>query len=62
MPKRTKLPVARALSPRQSPGEELSARRVEVLEHTNSYEVLHRCYGEIGDDAVGYGAIIFGSD
>ncbi len=42
--------------------EELSARRVEVLEHTNSYEVLHRCYGEIGDDAVGYGAIIFGSD
>lgn len=39
---------------------ELAATKVMVLEHTNSYEVLHKRYGEMDRDAVGYAGIVFG--
>jgi AmmeMemoRadiSam system protein B len=41
--------------------KELAASKVVVLEHTNSYEVLHKRYGEMDGDAVGYAGIIFGT-
>lgn len=40
--------------------KELGANVVKVLEHTNSYEVLSKRFGDRGDDAVGYAGIIFG--
>jgi len=38
---------------------ELGATRGNVLEHTNSYEVLRERFGESGTDAVGYAGIVF---
>jgi MEMO1 family protein len=40
--------------------KELGANTVKILEHTNSYEVLGKRFGDRGDDAVGYAGIIFG--
>jgi AmmeMemoRadiSam system protein B len=42
--------------------KELSASKVVVLEHTNSYEVLHNRYGDMDFDAVGYAGIVFGTE
>jgi hypothetical protein len=42
--------------------EALGADTVTLLEHTNSYDVLREAYGEMGADAVGYAAIVFGKD
>jgi AmmeMemoRadiSam system protein B len=40
--------------------KQLGANMAKTLEHTNSYEVLSKRFGERGDDAVGYAGIIFG--
>jgi MEMO1 family protein len=40
--------------------KDLGANVARILEHTNSYEVLSKRFGERGDDAVGYAGIIFG--
>ncbi len=40
--------------------KEMGATMAKILEHTNSYEVLSKRFGERGDDAVGYAGIIFG--
>lgn len=40
--------------------KELGATVVKILDHTNSYEVLKKRFGESGEDAVGYAGIIFG--
>ncbi len=38
----------------------LGANKSALLEHTTSYEVLSKKYGELGPDSVGYAAIVFG--
>jgi len=40
----------------------MNATKAKLLVHTNSYEVLHKQYGDMGGDAVGYAGIVFGAD
>ncbi len=38
----------------------LGADKAVLLEHTSSYDVLGRAYGEFGNDSVGYASVVFG--
>ena len=38
----------------------LGADKAVLLEHTTSYEVLGKAYGEFGSDSVGYASVVFG--
>lgn len=40
--------------------KELGADTVKILEHTTSYEVLSKRFGDRGNDSVGYAGIVFG--
>ncbi len=51
---------AGAISATISASVTLGADKAVLLEHTTSYEVLGKAYGEFSNDSVGYASVIFG--